>query len=332
MGYGKDIYDRALAELSLRRQRAINDAEKRCNRIYAEIPEVAELQKFLTQTGVIAARAVIGGGNTREILEDLKKKNLQTQEKIKLLLLSHGYSATDLEEHWFCPSCKDKGYVDGRMCACLKTLLRDTAFRDLNERSPLSLEKSKFENFNLDWYPDVPDKNGFIPKKRMEKTLEFCRNYAENFSSESPSILMDGGTGLGKTHLSLAIAGRVTERGFGVIYGSAPDILGAIERERFSSQYRQDSEILDRLTNCDLLILDDLGTEFSNQFTKTTVYNLINARMIRHKATIINTNLSIGELGKEYSDRLVSRLVGENIRLTFLGDDIRILRKKNRKQ
>ena len=208
----------------------------------------------------------------------------------------------------------------------MKKLLRDTAYNEFNEKSPLSLERSRFENFSLDWYPDRPDANGKNPRKRMEKILAFCRDYAEHFSKSSPSILMEGGTGLGKTHLSLAIAGRVIDRGFGVIYGSAPDILTALKAE--NSYFNTDHTVLERFEQCDLLIIDDLGTEFPNSFTKSAAYNLLNARLAREKPTIISTNLTIPEMKSSYSDRLVSRIIGENEHLPFIGDDIRIAKKK----
>ena len=137
---------------------------------------------------------------------------------------------------------------------------------------------------------------------------------------------MEGGTGLGKTHLSLAIAKTVIEKGFGVIYGSVPAILRELEQEHFS----KGSELKTKksLESCDLLILDDLGTEFANQFTKAVVYNLINTRMIMSKPTIINTNLSLAEIKDLYSDRLVSRIIGEHIYLEFIGKDIRLIKRK----
>ena len=329
MGYGKEIHTRAQLELSSRRQRAYTDAEIRRERIYAEMPRVKELEAELTKTGVAAARAVLAGGDTKSELIRLRDKNLSTQNEISTILAEKGYTTADLEERWFCPMCKDKGYVDGRICSCLKKLLRDIAFSELNGRSPLSLETSRFDTFSLEWYSDSPDQSGKIPRRRMENILHYCQSYADNFSKESVTILMDGSTGLGKTHLSLAIAGRVIEKGFGVIYGTAPDLLSELETEHFSGNHERDIE--NRLINCDLLIIDDLGTEFSKSFTKAAIYNLINSRLSRHNPTIINTNLTVGELKKEYSDRLISRLLGDNEQLTFIGEDVRIAKKRKRR-
>lgn len=326
MGYGKEIYDKANAELNRRRQKAFTDAEKRRETIYAELPRVRELENKLARTGIAAAKAVFTGGDTQEQLTRLRDENLRIQGEIRLLLGSKGWIPLDLEEQYLCPECKDKGYIDGRMCGCMKKLLRDTAYSEFNKKSPLSLEKSRFENFSLEWYSDQPDANGKIARRRMENNFNFCKKYADNFTSSSKSVLMEGGTGLGKTHLSLAIAGRVIDRGFGVIYGSAPDLLTMLKAE--NSYYNTDHSVLERLEQCDLLIIDDLGTEFPNSFTKSAAYNLLNARLAREKPTIINTNLTLGEMKRNYSDRLMSRLVGDNEYLTFIGEDVRIARKR----
>ncbi|MBQ1546424.1 MAG: ATP-binding protein [Clostridia bacterium] len=326
MGYGKEIYAKAENALSIRRQRAMTDADARRERIYSEMPDVRELEMTIAHTGVSTAKAIFAGGDAREQLIKLRDENLKTQTRLRAVLASHGYTPEDLEERWFCPSCKDKGYYDGRMCGCMKQLLRDIAYSELNSMSPLPLEQSRFDTFSLEWYSDRPDATGHVPRKRMENIYRYCIKYAEGFGKNSETLLMDGGTGLGKTHLSLAIARRVLERGFGVIYGSAPDLLTALEREQFSRD--SDYSVLERLEQCDLLIFDDLGTEFSKSFTKAAVYNLLNSRLTRRRATIINTNMTLSELSREYSDRLISRLIGENTRLNFVGDDVRIAKKR----
>ena len=328
MGYGKDIYEKANEQLAIRRHRAFTDAEARRERITKELPGVDELEKRLRQSGVSAAKAVFAGGDTKTVLEGLRDENLKTQEELRQLLATKGYTPEDLEERYFCPECRDKGYVEGKMCGCLKKLLRDTAYGELNSRSPLPLESSSFQSFDLSYYKDSGASDSPTPYRQMERVYNFCKKYAEEFGAGSRSILMEGATGLGKTHLSLAIAREVIGKGFGVIYGSAPDLLSVLEKENFS--YTHDHEMTDRLEQCDLLILDDLGTEYPKPFNKTAVYNLVNARLVREKPTIINTNLTLGEMKKNYTDRLVSRLVGDNHYMTFLGDDIRIMRKKRR--
>ncbi len=326
MGYGKEIWQKANEELSARRQRAFTDLEKRRRKIYEELPEVKQYEASLTHVGVSAAKAVFAGGDTQAELSKLKTESLKLQEELKTLLASKGYTPKDLEEQYQCPACKDKGAVDGKTCDCLKRLLRDIAYDEINSKSPLPLETSRFDNFDLSFYPDTAINGNNVPRRQMELILKACKNYAYNFGQGSESILMEGGTGLGKTHLSLAIASHVIEKGYGVIYGSAPDLVRMLEKEKFSQN--KDNTMQERLESCDLLILDDLGTEFPNSFTKAAIYNLINARLGRSKPTIINTNLTLKEMKMNYTERLVSRLIGENMYLIFFGEDIRLLKKK----
>ncbi len=320
MGYSKEIYDKVEAELSRRRSRSADEADVRREKIYEDLPRVREIEMQLARTGVTAAKAVLKGGDTKAELERLRDENLRLQNELKVVLVSGGYTAADLEEKHICPKCADYGYIDGKMCDCMKKLLRDAAYKELNAVSPLAL--SRFETFDLKYYSDKPDDNGNIPAARMRKILSFCKSYAERFSPKDRSILMEGGTGLGKTHLSLAIARRVIDRGFGVIYCSSPNILSVLEREHFSRGVTDDTQA--RLVECDLLIIDDLGSEFATQFTSVTMYNLINTRLSQGKPCIINTNLSLSELKSRYSERFVSRLIGENIYFEFIGEDVRI--------
>ena len=201
MGYSKHVYEKAENILALRRQNAVQQAEKRREKIYNELPRVREIERELARTGFRAAKAVVSGEDTREQLIKLRDANLRLQGELRVLLGQKGYTMADLEEKYKCMSCSDKGYIDGKMCGCMKTLLRDTAFSELNALSPLEL--SSFDTFSLDYYSNEPDENGNIPRKRMEKIYNFCKEYAENFSSASGSVYMEGATGLGKTHLSL---------------------------------------------------------------------------------------------------------------------------------
>lgn len=325
MGYSRETYARAEDRLAKRRQKALYDAENRREKIYSRLPRVREIETQLASTGITAAKAVLNGSDTKTELIRLKDENLKLQGELKVLLVQNGFTLQDLDEQYFCPKCRDKGYIDGKMCSCMKTLLRDIAYEQLNALSPLAL--STFETFDLRYYSDKPDADGNIPRKRLEKFYNFCKNYAETFNGSNRSILMEGGTGLGKTHLSLAVAQRVIDRGFGVIYCSAPNILAVLEKEHFSRDPVSSTQ--KHLEECDLLIIDDLGTEFATQFTRTCMYNLINTRLSRNKSTIINTNLSVSEMRKAYSERFVSRMIGEHYYLEFIGDDVRIAKRRN---
>ncbi len=323
MGYNKETYEVANRLLEQRRKQAVQEADTRRNRIYQLYPRVKEIERELSSTAITAARAVLAGQNAAQQLETLKVKNLSLQSELSSILNAAGVEPDYLDTKFQCSYCKDEGYVDGVMCSCLKQLLRQEAYRQLNQLSPLAL--SSFESFSLDFYSDVPVREGYpAPRKRMEGILGYCKGYAADFSAHSPSLLMQGATGLGKTHLSLAIARVAINKGFGVISGSTQNIISKLEKERFS--YRRNRDDIDseqHLIECDLLILDDLGTEFSTGFSSAAIYNVLNSRLLSAKPTIISTNLTMRELERSYSERLVSRIMGNHVRLEFLGNDIR---------
>ena len=230
-----------------------------------------------------------------------------------------------MDIHYTCPDCKDTGYIehDNRtdICECLQKLMSDIAGEMLSDN--LTLDEYTFDNFKLDYYSKDPDSDGKIPFNRMSNIYRYCVDYADNFTPHSKSLLMIGATGLGKTHLSLAIANAVIRKGMSVVYTTAPDILFKLEKEHFSYQYAAQENTYNSLLKCDLLVLDDLGSEFSTEFTRTCIYNLFNSRLLAGKPVIISTNMTIDEMIESYSQRFVSRLIGSSDRLDFIGEDIR---------
>lgn len=325
MAYSKTVYTIATEKLNSRRNSALNMADFRKSEVYAQLPRLADIDKELASIGVSTAKAVLSGEDAVKLLSSLKEKSTTLQQEYKTLLVSNGYAEDYLEPQFVCDKCSDTGYIelDNKTitCDCYKKLLSDTACEELNKVSPLSL--STFDSFNLNMYSDTPDQNGNIPYNRMNKIYGFCLDYAKNFTVSSKGILMKGSTGLGKTHLSLSIANEVINRGYSVVYVSAPDILSKLEREHFSYGYDGEQQLLQSMLECDLLILDDLGTEFITQFSSTTIYNLFNSRINMGKPIIISTNLTAAELEQTYSQRFVSRLMMSCSVLDFIGSDIR---------
>ncbi|MGN0520526.1 MAG: ATP-binding protein, partial [Candidatus Fimenecus sp.] len=262
-----------------------------------------------------------------DIINSLAKYNLELQAKRKELLLQNGFPADFLQPHYTCAVCEDTGAVDGKECACYQKLLRDIAFRELSAKTPLQL--CTFDSFSLSYYQDTPDGNGIIPRQKMEEVLNFCKRYADTFSLQSPSLLFFGNTGLGKTHLSLAIAAAAIEKGYGVVYGAAQNLFSALEKEHFGKSAEEDIEAM--LLDCDLLILDDLGTEFTTGFVTASFYNIINTRLLCGKPTVINTNLSFEELEDKYTNRIVSRILGCYQVRRFYGEDMRVKKRFEQK-
>ncbi len=328
MGYSKKVRREAIQLIQERKLNAERDAENRRQRIFSEIPDARRYEREIASCGIRAGRAVLKGGNVREELLKLKDESKRLQAEYEALLNEHGYSVRDTEPQYTCEKCGDTGYVelDNRtvVCSCLKNAMVETACRELNKRSPLSL--CTFEDFKLDYYSkEISEGYPRSAYDQLSAIYQRCKDYADNFSKYSKSLLMIGKTGLGKTHLSLAIANEVIKKGYGVIYASAPTIVSQIEKEHFSRARNDEESVEDSLQECDLLIIDDLGTEFNNKFTTPAIYNVFNSRISAGKPVIVNTNLSIRELNEVYSERFVSRIIGEAERLNFFGDDIRVL-------
>lgn len=321
-GYDREVYESADRILRERRRAAEAKAERSRTVFYGVCPGAQELERRLAATAVAAARAVLGGGNAREQLGQLREQNRALREELSALLRKANLSEEDLEPQYSCPLCGDTGYVDGKMCACLKKLLREEAYNRLNALTPLSL--STFEDFSLDYYSEEPvNGSGRSQKSVMKEILSNCIRYAETFSQSSRNLLLQGETGLGKTHLSLAIASEVLQKGFGVVYCSVNSLISRMENEHFN-RGEDSGDTGSLLESCDLLILDDLGTEFRSSFSVATIYSIVNSRLLLRHPTIISTNLSINDLRERYSDRFASRIGGDFIRLMFTGHDNRV--------
>lgn len=324
MGYSKEAITYVNDMFAKKRRKSAADLLEKKAELYSAVTRLREIEKELSECGLKTVRCVVSkGSDVKSVIANLREENLRLQQERSEILSGLGLPHNYLEASYDCPVCKDEGFVNGKMCNCYIKELKRYAYNTLNLNSHLQL--SDFSKFNLSYYPDtVPTGSNISVKNKMEQIYRFCVSYAENFSEKSPSILMSGATGLGKTFLSLSIASAVIEKGYGVIYSSAQNLLNSLEKEKFSSS---GSGALDDVLECDLLIIDDLGTEFSTSFTVAAVYNIINTRINTGKPVIINTNLSLSELQDTYSERIVSRLIGEYTILKFVGNDIRQIKK-----
>jgi len=328
LGYSRDIYDRAMMVLNRNHTQAVKECDSRKAVFYNQYPRAAEIEQELTATAVKTAKAVLSGGHAKEQLTWLKQQNLSLQTERAQLLKSAGLSEAYLQPSFHCKNCEDEGFIDGRMCSCLKKQMRIEACNKLNDSTPLSL--CTFENFSLHYYSSIPKDSDISDYQKMEQILRYCKAYGEQFSMKSPSLFMQGGTGLGKTHLSLAIAHQAIEKDYSVIYGSAQNMVTNLEKERFQKEMKQE-DTNELMLECDLLILDDLGTEFTTSFVTAAIYNIINTRLMAYKPTIISTNLSMRELEERYTERFASRILGSYIPLFFRGKDVR-QQKRRKKQ
>lgn len=321
MAYKQIVYQRAKAELERRRKAAESENDARRLKAIALCPEIARVESEIASYGLDAVKALGMGGEAEKYVRELSVKSIAAQERKKQLLKNAGLGEDYLEIKYTCPLCKDTGSHNGYFCDCQKKEVVNQAKLLLGENTPV--KSCTFEKFSLNYYPDVVDPQlGVSQREHMRSIFNFCRDYASNFTKKAQWLIMYGGTGLGKTHLSLAIANVVIERGYDVYYGSIQSIMEKLEREHFGRKTTEDGE-KEAIINADLLIIDDLGVEFVTQFTTAALHDVLNTRLLKGLPTIISTNLEMDEIYEKYTQRIASRLFGNSLPLAFCGKDIR---------
>ena len=325
MSYEGKPLARARERLARRREDNARLHAAREAEVYARAPEIRETDKALRALLAEVVDLTAGGG-TRAAVDRVGQKSLDLCARKAEQLVARGWTADYLDDVVQCPRCHDSGYLrDGRMCSCLQDLYEEERKAELN--AALTLSEENFADFRLDYYSGDA-------REYMELALNTAREYAVRFGPESPNLLFQGGTGLGKTFLSGCIAKTVSGRGFSVVYETAQGAFGAFEEQKFSRDaetYALSSEKVRRILSCDLLILDDLGTELTTSFTQSALYNIVNSRLSAPgKKTIISTNLTDGEFAARYIPQIVSRVNGEFDTLFFMGRDIRAIKREQR--
>lgn len=333
MAYDAEVLRRATARLEEQKQRRRLELDKRRAEVAQRLPRIAQIDESLRRTMLDTARATFRGGDPTKEIEALRDENLALQAERKQLLTSAGYPADALDDKPACPDCQDRGWVGSRMCGCLKTLYTQEQIRELSKL--LDLGGQTFESFRLDYYPTqtLPGQNR-SPRDNMALVLDFCRNYANQFGSfPRNNLYLYGDPGLGKTFLSACIARVVAEKGFSVVYDTAGNIFTAFETQKFfreGEDAREAREEINRYLNCDLLILDDLGSEMTTTLTQASLYTLLNTRLTAGRRTVISSNLSPVQFRQRYTPQVASRLEGEFSQLGFCGTDIRVLKNKRK--
>lgn len=321
-----DIYfDKAHQQLERRRRENKALERRRHSEVLRAVPEYQRLEEQLAESSRGLVTLIISRPeDAQQRVSQIEDENKAIQAKMTELLTRNGFPADYLAPIVTCRLCNDEGSRGGKWCVCFNKLLLKAAADELNEVSPLNL--SEFSAFSLEYYSTEKQGNTPSPRDIMKRNLDYCRRYAAEFSSDSAGILMVGNTGLGKTHLSLAIANEVIKRGFSVIYRSMPELMRVIEKEYYG---KSDSDTISVLISSDLLILDDLGAEADKQPYGSFLYEILNARVNRSLPVIVSTNLSYSNLKARYEDRIFSRLNLSEV-LFFAGEDVRPkLPKKN---
>ncbi len=318
MTYDGKILARARDRLDARREQNAREHALRTERAYAAAPALRECDETLRAQMLELVRLTLSGeAESAEKIEKLREENLAVQQRRRALLAQLGHGADWLDEIVSCPKCRDTGVYGGGVCSCLKTLYNAELTRDVGVL--LQNGDERFEKFDLSLY-DAP------ARETMKKVFEAARFFAENFPAGTQNLLFQGGTGLGKTFLSACVARTVAQRGYSVCYDTAAAVIGSFEAQKFARSEEADARVR-RMLACDLMILDDLGTEMPTPMAESALYTLINTRMIEGKKTIVSTNLSYDEMERRYSAQICSRIRGGFERLPFVGRDIRLLKK-----
>lgn len=326
MAYERSLYVMVESEYEELRRHNQADLEARRAAVYEAVPAIRAIDEEIRAVGLsIWKIAVENAATVQEKVTALRERQKSLQLQRKMLLLDNGFAADELSMRYMCDLCHDTGTCGDKLCECYRRRLVMKAF----ERSNLSqqLRNQSFKTFDFSLYSqEVDDTYGVSPYDAMQNIVKVCRNFIAEFDRTDRNLLFWGEPGLGKTFLSTCIAKELIQKGYSVIYETTYRIVSLLEEEHFNRS--ADAEALKlqigRLYESDLLILDDLGAEFSTAYTNAALFELLNSRLIANKKTIINTNLSIQELAERYSDRVISRIMGSYIMLEFIGEDLRL--------
>lgn len=323
MAYSETVVRRAQARLNQAKADHESDVAARTAVIYDRYPRLQEIDRAMRQSvSKAVAAAFRKGEDPAAAIAAIKEENLALQREREWILAANDLEETALDPAPFCPHCGGSGYIGAVMCECLRELCRQEQKKEL---SSLLAGKEHFDQFRLDYYPETPDTHtGISPRQLMQSTYHTCRNYAKNFSRNSPSLLFAGNPGLGKTFLSACIARSVADNGFSVVYDTAGKLFSDFEAVKFGND---GDALTKKYLECDLLIIDDLGTEMTTQFTQSVLYQVVNTRLMESKPMIISTNLLSDAISHRYSGPIASRLLGVFQLCPFLGQDIRQLRR-----
>ncbi len=319
-------YDIISREYNSKQYKNKRDFDKRILEIYEKIPEIKEIDEKIASNSVLEAKRILF--DEIDSLDDLNHENKLLSKRKSDLLLLNNYPINFLQPRYHCSDCKDTGYINNKKCHCFKQAIVDFVYSQSNIKS--ILEKENFNNFSLDYYPKTfIDKNLQISAyDNIKRVVSIVKNFINTFDSSYNNLLLYGNTGVGKTFLSNCIAKELLDKAYTVIYLTSFQLFDILEKNKFNKWDEDEniSEQFDYILDCDLLILDDLGTELNNSFIISQLFLCINERYLRQKSTIISTNLSLANLNEQYTERIFSRISSNYTMLKIFGNDIRLLK------
>lgn len=317
-------YNKILREYDSRQFKNRHDLELRTKAVYEEIPALSEIDNLIISKSIASAKSLFSDDDA--VLEQLKEDNHNYSLQKKRLLLAHGYDADYLSQKYGCNDCKDTGYINNKKCHCFKQAIVDLVYSQSNIKSAIKIEN--FETFSYEYYSShyIEETTGLTPLNNAQNVVKSCRSFITDFDHHYSNLLLYGNTGVGKTFLANCIAKELLDSAHTVIYLTSFQLFDILEKNKFAKggDNYEAQEQFDYILDCDLLIIDDLGTELNNTFTTSQLYLCINERHLRQKSTVISTNLSWNDLNTVYSERIFSRITSNYILLKIVGDDIRL--------
>lgn len=316
-----DALMRYYQELQLRNK---HDQDERIREAYQKIPRLVQIDREIASVSLKKARLLLGESTDQDF--DLANRIQLLSDERRQLLAAHGYPGDYLKMRYTCPFCQDTGYVDNEKCICFRKAISERLYTQSNIRE--LLETTSFDSFSLDYYSEdiVNEATGMSARQTAESALHSAKEFVKNFDRTFDNLFLYGDTGVGKTFLSYCIAKELLDTTHSVIYYSAFDLFDAFARNTFSNSEESQGEN-DYILDCDLLIIDDLGTELTNSFVASQFFLCINERILRKKSTIISTNLTLGNFMDTYSERVFSRVSSSYTMIKLIGNDIRIQKK-----
>lgn len=325
MAIKNDQYNQILREFDNRQFLNKHELDKRREEVFTAIPEAKVLEEEMISLAAQSGRRALFGDEAG--LSEFKEKTYEIKARLIELLASHGYPANYLELHYQCSKCKDSGFVKNEKCNCFKQAIADLIYDASNLKQILDHEN--FKNFSFQYYSDdlIDETTGLSPLSNMQKIVAVCKSFIRHFNNKHDNLLLMGNTGVGKTFLANCIAKDLLDRGNTVIYLTAFRLFDILEKHKFGRNQENAHIAADQfgyILDCDLLIIDDLGTELNNAFISSQLYLIINERLLRQKATIISTNLSLENLNTNYSERVYSRIISSYTICRIFGEDIRL--------
>lgn len=301
-----------------------NISDKRHEAVYKQLPELLEIRRKISNLSVVQARKLLDGDD--QALSELKIQIAALTKESKVGLINAGFPEDYLDPIYDCKDCKDTGYIGSRKCHCFQKAIIDLLYTQSNLKQVL--QKENFNTFSFSYYSDnhIDPKTGRSSLKNIKKAYTVARDFVDNFGKKFCNLFLYGDTGVGKTFLSHCIAKELIDTSHSVIYFSAFELFDTLAKSKFDKNDAAD-QMNEHIFDCDLLIIDDLGTELANNFTVSQLFLCLNERLLRRKSTIISTNLSLESLAQNYTERTFSRITSNYTILKLTGDDIRIMKK-----